>query len=137
MNIDTYERIMGWFYLGLMLLALLAVLVVIVLRILRRPFRYDWLAPYVVLYSTCAGMGMLSALLAYDDVASPNYHMYKDWQMHHFVLNDIRMLMVWAAVGVVLDSLFRRRRCTMLKAVIWALLAVMAGVLAWLLITAL
>lgn len=137
MNIDTYGSMMSWLYLGLMSLALLAVILVTVLRVLRRPLRHDWLAPYTVLYSVCACMGMITALLAYDDVASPNYHMYKDWQLHHFVLNDIRMLVVWAALGVVLGALFRSGRCMVLKAVIWTLPAAVAGVLTWLLVTAL
>ena len=42
----------------------------------------------------------LIILLGYDDITDPNYEAYKDWNVHRFILSDVKRLIFWLAIGV-------------------------------------
>lgn len=107
--IETYSAIMAYLYTGLFLLSVLAGLLAVWNRIRKRAFPYWWVVPYSAVYSIAALCNTFIAYLAYDDISHPNYERYANWKLHHFILNDVRMLAAGLLIGAGLFFLHKRK----------------------------
>lgn len=101
MNIETYTTIIIYIYTGSFLLAVLIGIVAIINRIRKRASKY-WrgIIPCSILYLLSAMFSTFAASIAYDDPADPNYARYKGWELHDFVLHDIRTFIIWLFIGI-------------------------------------
>lgn len=109
MSIDTYTTVMTYFYVGLFLLSILIGIVAIWNRIQKKPFKFSWAIPCSIFYSIFAFTGTSTAYIAYDDIADPNYWIYKNWKLQDFVFNDIKMLIIWLCIGALVYWIFGRK----------------------------
>lgn len=122
MNIETYISNILFLYTGLFLLSIFIGLVGIGIRIWKKTLKYWWIIPYSMLYLFSAIFSTFIASMAYDDLADPNYWRYENWELCDFVLNDIKRLIIWLFIGVLLYLVFEREgykksikeRCTAL-----------------------
>lgn len=73
-----------------------------------KPFKYWWIIPYSLLYLLSAQMLTFTAYIAYDDPADPNYMHYKDWELKDFILSDIKRLVIWLFIGVILFLILKK-----------------------------
>lgn len=111
MSIELYTTIVVWFYAALFLLCTVIGGVRIWKRIRKRTVKYGWIIPCAMFYLISAAIGTLTALIAYDDPADPNYGIFGGWELHDFVLNDIKRLFIWLFIGALLYFLFERKKC--------------------------
>ena len=44
----------------------------------------------------------------YDDPTEPGYTTFKNWRLYDFILNDIRMLIIWLFIGALLYIVVKR-----------------------------
>ena len=103
MSIDIYAYGLLYFFVGLFWLSILAGIVVFVQRIRGKEITKHWLViPILIFYSFYAQFNTFNAYIAYDDPADPNYRKYQNWELHDFILNDIKMLVIWLCIGVLL-----------------------------------
>ncbi|MBD5479471.1 MAG: hypothetical protein HDR14_09295 [Lachnospiraceae bacterium] len=111
MSIETYADIMMKFYMGLFLLSVFAGVIAIWSKIRKKTLKYWWLIPCTILYSIVAVFNVFIASIAYDDPADPNYRIYKNWELKDFILNDIKVLIIWLFIVAVLYLVWRRKEC--------------------------
>ncbi|MDE5801774.1 MAG: hypothetical protein K2I22_02525 [Lachnospiraceae bacterium] len=111
MSIETYADIMMKFYMGLFLLSVFAGAAAIRRKIRKKTLKYWWLIPCTILYSIVAVFNVFIAFIAYDDPADPNYRIYKNWELKDFILNDIKVLIIWLFIVAVLYLVLRRKEC--------------------------
>lgn len=111
MSIEAYADTMIYFHMGLFLLLIIIGVVAIWNRIRGRAVKHGWIIPYAVCYSISAFYGTFTAFIAYDDPADPNYGIYEGWKLCDFVLNDIKRLLIWFVIGVLLYFAFERKEC--------------------------
>lgn len=109
MSIETYATVMTRFYTGLFLLFILAGIVAIWKRIRKKPLKFSCLIPCSIFYSIFAFTGTATAYIAYDDIADPNYRIFKNWKLQDFVFNDIKMLIIWLFIGALVYWIFGRK----------------------------
>lgn len=110
MSIETYTTIMIFSYTGLFLFSIIAGIVLIWDRIRKRTLRYFWTVPCVMYYSIFALFNTFVPAIAYDDLADPHYLIFQNWKLHDFILNDIKMLVEWLFIGLLLYLLFERAK---------------------------
>ena len=108
MSINIYCVGIICFYIGLTLLFLCIGIVGIWNQIHQNPFKYWWIIPYSLLYLLSAQMLTFTAYIAYDDPADPNYMHYKDWELKDFILSDIKRLVIWLFIGVILFLILKK-----------------------------
>lgn len=111
MCIDLYVAKATCLYMGLFLLAAVMGIVAIGFRIRKKTLKGWWLIPCSMLYSFFSSSITFSAYIAYDDPADPNYRIYKDWKLHNFILNDIKMLAIWLFIVALLYFVFETNKC--------------------------
>jgi len=111
MNIETYATVIVYFYIGIFFLLIPVGIVSLWKRIRRKTAKCWWLIPYSMLYLLFAIFGTFTAYIAYDDLSDPNYRTYEGWELHDFVLNDIKRFILWLLIGVLLYFLFGRKKC--------------------------
>ena len=109
MSIETYADIMMKFYIGLFLLSVFAGVIAIWSKIRKKTLKYWWLIPCTIIYSIVAVFNIFIACIAYDDPADPNYRIYKNWELKDFILNDIKVLIIWLFIVVLLYLVLRRK----------------------------
>lgn len=109
MSIEAYTTIMTYFYVGLFLLSILTGIVAIWMRIRKKPLKFSWVIPCSILYSIFAFTGTATAYIAYDDIADPNYWLFKNWKLQDFIFNDIKMLIIWLFIGALVYWAFGRK----------------------------
>ncbi len=103
MSIDIYAHVILCFFVVLFLLSIFAGIVVLVQCIRRKEITKHWLViPILIFYSVGAQFNTFTPYIAYDDLADPNYRIYKNWELHDFILNDIMLLAIWLCIGVLL-----------------------------------
>ncbi|MDE7223770.1 MAG: hypothetical protein K2O34_08340 [Acetatifactor sp.] len=137
MSIETYANTMICLYGGLFLLAIFMGGVMIWRGIRKKPLKLKWLIFYFCLtfYSVFASYGIFIPYIAYDDSADPNYGIFKNWTLHNFILNDIKMLIIWLFIGVLFYVVLTRIEYgKFIKKGLIVLLAVLAVLLAAVLI---
>lgn len=111
MSIEAYGRIMCIFYIGLFLVSVLVGIIAVGYTILRKkPLKYGWIIPCITVYSIFALCNTFVPSIAYDDVSHPNYSNYENWQHFNFILNDIKMLLIWLIIGILIYFVFRRKK---------------------------
>ena len=111
MSIDFYCIGIIYFYNGLRVLLLCIGAVGLWYKIRKRPFKFDWLMPYIpysILYLISSPIFTFTAYMAYDDMADPNYHIYKDWGLADFILSDIKRFIIWLCIGAVLFFIMKK-----------------------------
>ena len=119
-----------YLYMGLFLLAVVMGIVAIWRRIRKKTLKCWWIIPCSMLYLIFTTFNTFSAYIAYDDPADPNYSIYKDWGLHDFILNDIKMLAIWVFIGALLFLVFERKKGNKsIKAICSALLIFLAVLL--------
>ena len=64
-----------------------------------------------MIYLIFAAFSTFTAHIAYDDPADPNYSIYKDWGLHNFILNDIKMLAIGVFIAALLYFVFESKKC--------------------------
>lgn len=111
MSIETYANTMMRLYIVLFLIAILVGVVAIWRGIRKKPLKRWWMIPYSLFYSIFASYSVFIPYIAYDDPADPNYRIFKNWRLHNFVLNDIKIFAVWLLVGVLLCFISARKGC--------------------------
>lgn len=111
MSIEMYVTSVICLYIGLFLLAVVMGLAAIWRRIRKKTLKCWWLIPCSMLYLIFTTCITFTAYIAYDDPADPNYSIFKDWGLHDFILNDIKMLAIWAFIGALLYLVFERKKC--------------------------
>ena len=131
MSIETYTTFIIRFYSGLLLLVLLLDAVKTWNRIRKKTRKY-WLGifPCSILYLITAIFSTFIASMAYDDPSDPNYARYENWGLQDFILHDIRTLLLWLFIGILLYLILGRRTtkksikigCTILLGFIMVLL---------------
>lgn len=102
MSIETYADIMMKLYMGLFLLSVLAGAAAILSKIKKKTLKYRWFIPCTMIYSIVAVFHVFIAFIAYDDPADPNYRIYENWELQDFILNDIKLLLIWLLLVVLL-----------------------------------
>lgn len=110
MRIDTYVDIMNYFFIGLFLFSILMGIVAIWKRIKKKPLKYGWIIPFTMVYSIFALYNTFIAYIAYDDISDPNYSRYENWKLYNFILNDLKMLILWLFIGVIFSVIFSRKQ---------------------------
>lgn len=126
MSIETYTTIITRFYIGLFLLLVFAGIAALCKKIRKKPLKCWWLIPYSMIYSIFALCNTFIAFIAYDDPADPNYRRYQNWELHDFVFNDMKTLMVWLLIGGSLYFLFERKHLKIKRNVLYSALAFLA-----------
>mgnify|MGYP007033928682 FL=1 len=111
MCIDIYVNIMEYFFSRLFLLFTFIGIIAIWRRMRKKPLKYGWVIPLIMVYSIFALYNIFIASIAYDDISDPNYSRYKSWELHDFILNDLKMLIVWLIIGVIFYFKFSRKQC--------------------------
>lgn len=111
MSIETYADIMMKFYMGLFLLSVFAGAAAIWSKIRKKTLKYWWLIPCTILYSIVAVFNVFTAYIAYDDPADHNYRIYRNWELKDFILNDIKVLLIWVFIVAALYLVLRRKEC--------------------------
>lgn len=140
MNIETYADIMMKFYMGLFLFSVFAGAAAIWSKIRKKTFKYWRLIPCTILYSIVAVFNIFIAFIAYDDPADPNYRIYQNWKLPDFILNDIKVLIIWLFIVVLLYLVLRRKeyktsaKASRKKALIF-FAVLLAGAVIWILFT--
>lgn len=92
MSIETYANTMIYFFLALFLLSVLADVIVILSIIRKKPLKYWRIMVWSTLYALFAMFNTSIAYIAYDDPSDPNFWRYENWNLHDFVVSDIKML---------------------------------------------
>ncbi len=126
MSIETYTAIVIRFYIGLFLFLVFAGIAALYKKIRKKPVRCWWLIPYSMIYSIFALFSTFIAAIAYDDPADPNYRRYQNWELHDFIFNDMKMLMIWLLIGESLYFLFERKHLKIKKNVMYSAIAFLA-----------
>lgn len=80
-------------------------------RIRKKKIRHWWLIPCFLYYSVFAVLGTFMASMAYDDPADPNFGRYGNWELHHFIGNDLKRLIIWILIGLLFYLAFERKDC--------------------------
>ena len=111
MSIEMYATSVNYLYVGLFMLAAVMGIVAIWRRIRKKTLKGWWLIPCSMIYLIIATFSTFTAYIAYDDPADPNYSIYKDWGLHNFILNDIKMLAVWVVIAALLYFVFESKKC--------------------------
>lgn len=110
MSIETYAAAVSYFYIGLFFLSILMGAVDIWNRIRKKTLKYWWgIIPCSIFYSISAICSTAAAVIAYDDIADPNYAKYKNWGLHNFIFNDVKTFIIWLAIGILLYFVFGRK----------------------------
>lgn len=109
MNIETYTDIMIRLYIGLFLFSVFASFITIRSKIRKKTLKYWWLIPCTIPYSIVAVFNVFVASIAYDDHADPNYKIYQNWKLQDFILNDIKVLLIWLFIVVLLCLVIKRK----------------------------
>ena len=109
MSIEIYTTVIIWLYTGLFLLSIPAGAVEIWNRIRKKTSNY-WrgIIPCSILYLISALLSTFAASIAYDDPSDPNYARYENWKLHDFILHDIRTLIIWLCIGMLLYLISKR-----------------------------
>lgn len=109
-SIETYTSSVMFLLLGLFLVSVLIWPIVIYKRIKNKEktVKFDWIVPYLIIYSVFAQINVISAAISYDDIASPGYQKYANWKLHQFIFNDIRLLLIFLLSGVLFNFIFNR-----------------------------
>lgn len=102
MSIETYANTMIYFFLALFLLSVLADVIVILSIIRKRPLKYWRIMVWSALYALFAMFNTSIAYIAYDDPSDPNFWRYENWNLHDFVVSDIKMLIFWLFLGALI-----------------------------------
>lgn len=110
MSIEMYVTSVIYLYIGLFSLAVVMGMVAIWRRIRKKTLKCWWLIPCSMLYLIFAICITFTAYIAYDDPADPNYSIFKNWGLHDFILNDIKMLAIWAFIGALLYLVFEGKK---------------------------
>lgn len=111
MNIETYGRVMGIIFIDLFIVSVLAGIIAIGYTIIKRkPLKYGWIIPCVIVYSVFALFNTFVPFIAYDDISDPNYSRYEDWELPDFILNDIKMLLIWVFIGILIYFRFSKKK---------------------------
>ncbi|NBH73644.1 hypothetical protein D3Z51_16855 [Clostridiaceae bacterium] len=66
----------------------------------KRTPRYLWLFGCIAGYCFFTSLIHLDFSLSYDDISSPNYEIYEDWNLYRFILSDVKRLIFWLGIGV-------------------------------------
>ncbi len=77
MCIDIYVSIMEYFFSRLFLLFTFIGIIAIWRRMRKKPLKYGWVIPLIMVYSIFALYNIFIASIAYDDISDPNYSRYK------------------------------------------------------------
>lgn len=109
MSIETYADIMMKLYMGLFLLSVLAGAAAILSKIKKKTLKYRWFIPCTMIYSIVAVFHVFIAFIAYDDPADPNYRIYQNWELKDFIFNDIKLLLIWLLLVVLLYLVSKRK----------------------------
>lgn len=110
MNIETYGWIMCIIFTGLFAVSVLAGIIALGYNIVKRkPLKYGWIIPCVIVYSVFALFNTFVPSIAYDDISHPNYSRYEGWSLPDFILNDIKMLLLWVFIGIFLYFRFHKK----------------------------
>lgn len=75
----------------------------------KRTLKYIWLFACLAGFCFFTTFIHLCVLLDYDDISSPNYETYKDWNTWTFILSDIKRLVFWLGIGVLNYLAFIRK----------------------------
>ncbi|MCI9463704.1 MAG: hypothetical protein HFI48_07445 [Lachnospiraceae bacterium] len=102
MSIETYANTMIYFFLALFLLSVLADVIVILSIIRKKPLKYWRIMVWSTLYALFAMFNTSIAYIAYDDPSDPNFWRYENWNLHDFVVSDIKMLIFWLFLGALI-----------------------------------
>ncbi len=110
MNIETYTTCMIRLYICLLVLALSGELIRTA-RLLRnqtanvQKIKRIWRDTFcLLLYLISALFYITIADLACNDPSSPNFEQYKNWGFKNFMFQDIKILLIWLAVGAALHT---------------------------------
>lgn len=109
MTIETYSTFMTYLYSVLFLLSILFGIFDLIRRICKKDLKCWWAAPWAILYFFFAIFGTFGPYNAYDDVSNPDYWRYKDWKLHNFILNNIKILIIWLLIGAFFYFIFDRK----------------------------
>lgn len=109
MSVETYTTMITRLYMGLFFVSVLMSIVGIWHRIRKKTLKHWWMIPYSIIYPIFAVCSTITAYIAYDDPSDPNFRTYKNWELRDFAFNDLKMLVIWLAVGVLLYLIFRKR----------------------------
>jgi len=103
MSIETYTTTIIYLYIGLFLFFILIGVADIWNRIWKKTLKYWWgIIPCSIFYLISATFSTFIASIAYDDPADPNYEKYENWELHDFILHDIKTLIIWLFIGILL-----------------------------------
>lgn len=101
MSIEEYLNFISGIYTCLFLLFILISVVEIWNRVWKKKSKY-WggIFPCFLFYWFSAILSTFTASMAYDDVSDPNYASYKNWELHDFILHDIKTFLIWLFIGI-------------------------------------
>ena len=103
MSIETYVAIILRLYMELFLICILIGIIEALNRIRKKPLKYWWgILPCFMLYLFSAAISTFVAYVAYDDISHPNYGRYENWKLNDFILHDIKTLIIWLFIGLLL-----------------------------------
>lgn len=78
----------------------ISIIVGITIALCKRTLKYTWLFLCIVGFCFFTAFRHIMVLIAYGDVADPNYETYKNWNVCRFILSDMIRLVIWSAIGV-------------------------------------
>ena len=124
---EIYDNAVG----GICIIAfLLAIIVGIVHAVCIKSPRYLWFWGCLIGFCFFTVFRHLTVVMAYDDPADPNYHIFKNWDVYRLILSDVLHLVCWAGVGVLSYFGFIRKKRILREVVLcgWIIfLAVLVG----------
>lgn len=99
----------------------ISILAGIIYAFCKRTLKYTWLFACIAGFCFFTALFHSIILIDYDDITSPNYETYKDWNMSRMILSDILRMMVWLGIGVLNYLAFIKRHKIIRGLCIWGI----------------
>ncbi|MBD5457020.1 MAG: hypothetical protein HDR27_00435 [Lachnospiraceae bacterium] len=106
MSIETYTNFIIRLFGVLFLLFTLMGAVGIWKRMRGKTLKYWWVIPCSILFSFSTLFSTFIASIAYNDPADPNYAKYEGWELHNFILHNMKTFLIWLLIGILLYFVF-------------------------------
>lgn len=87
----------------------------------KRTLKYTWLFGCIAGFCFFTVFFHSIILVDYDDISSPNYEIYKDWNMGRMILSDILRMIIWLGIGAINYLAFIKRQKIIRRLCIWGM----------------
>lgn len=81
----------------------------IIYAVHKKTLKYTWIFLCIAGFSFFTAFVHLIVLIAYEDIGGPNYEAYKDWNVYHFILSDVKRLIIWLGIGILNYLVFMKQ----------------------------